>query len=65
MIKENNLYFSPTYSLKLSKSTLPTHVVNNTIKSTEPWIIYALGVTIYAESANAIAPLISPEYQIT
>ena len=62
LINEKQSYFNPIKSLKLSNNTLPTHVVNKTINKTQPCKTFAFGVSIYAAKANAIAPLIKPEY---
>lgn len=44
---------------------LPTQVVTKTINKTHPLISIAFSLLISNESANAIAPLINPEYQTT
>lgn len=51
--------------IKLSNKIEPKMVVIKTITKTHPYIISLLAVFIVIQSANAITPLIKPEYQTT
>lgn len=51
--------------IKLSNKIEPKIVVINTITKTHPYIISLFAVFIVIQSANAITPLIKPEYQTT
>ena len=58
-------YFKPMHCEKLSNRIDPTQVVANTINSTHPCNYKEFFVYIVTDKANAITPLINPEYQTT
>ena len=58
-------YFNPMHYEKLSNRIDPTQVVANTINKTHPWSCKLFLVYIVTDKANAITPLMSPEYHTT
>ena len=58
-------YFKPMHCEKLSNRIEPRQVVNKTINKTHPYNYKEFLVSMVTDKANAMTPLINPEYQTT